>query len=151
MKPKFSCDCEHCQNACKTKPGWFLPGEAEKAAKLLGMEMQEFFDKYLGVDWWVDYPEDIYVLAPQVTRGEAGYMYSGNPSGQCMLYQDGKCLIHDEKPYECAVLDHTQADISKRHQWVAEQWKEHQEYLAELLGQTPYSEESGLGFSMGWW
>ena len=29
---KKSCACSSCQNACKINPGWFLPGEAEKAA-----------------------------------------------------------------------------------------------------------------------
>ena len=48
-----SCTCEVCQSACATKPGHFMPGEAEEAAALVGLTLKEFFDLHLAVDWWV--------------------------------------------------------------------------------------------------
>ena len=33
MNEKVECTCDICKQACKHKPGWFLPKEAEKAAE----------------------------------------------------------------------------------------------------------------------
>lgn len=38
-----SCQCVRCVNACRYRPGWFLPGEAEKAAELKGVPLADFF------------------------------------------------------------------------------------------------------------
>lgn len=36
------CQCEMCVKACELQPGWFAPGQAEKAAELLGIPFEEF-------------------------------------------------------------------------------------------------------------
>ena len=65
MGSRESCTCGYCRDGCTRKPGWFLPGEAEKAAGFMGMTLPDFFRAYLAVDWWVDDP-DIFVLSPSI-------------------------------------------------------------------------------------
>ena len=50
------------------KPGWFAPGEAERAAKLFGLTFKQFFNKYLTVDYYEGYNNnnDIFVLSPAI-------------------------------------------------------------------------------------
>lgn len=48
---KDSCKCESCQAACRQKPGWFLPGEAERVAEYLGISLEDLFRTKLAVDW----------------------------------------------------------------------------------------------------
>lgn len=45
------CRCNVCKQACEFKPGWFLPGEAEKAADYFDLDFWEFFNAFLGVDF----------------------------------------------------------------------------------------------------
>lgn len=63
--------CERCRRSCGHKPGWFLPGEAEKAAEFTGMTLPEFFRAYLAVDWWEGEP-DIFLLSPAIAGAEPG-------------------------------------------------------------------------------
>jgi len=48
-----SCTCQDCIIACYHKPGWFAPNEIEKVADFMGISLQQLFDEYLGVDWYV--------------------------------------------------------------------------------------------------
>ena len=147
MKPEFECECESCKSGCKNRPGWFLPGEAEKAAALLEMTMKEFFDTYLSVDWWIDY-DDIFLLAPAIDQYDTGDLYGSNPQGQCLLYQDGLCLIHAEKPYECAMLVHNDINIQLKHEYVAHEWATHPDQIKELLGRKPVAKKPDGLFSL---
>jgi Fe-S-cluster containining protein len=133
------CSCESCQNRCKNRAGWFLPGEAEKAAALKGMTLEEFFKKYLAVDWW-GVNKQLLVLAP-VNQGpfetQPGGMYSWYPVGTCIFYIDGKCDIHEAKPYECKKAAHEPSprdEADARHEAVAKAWKGHQDQPKQLLG-----------------
>lgn len=149
-KNKDSCSCHGCQRACETKPGWFLPGEAEKAAALLNIPLQQFFNEYLGVDWWEDSLNPIFVLAPATTDMDTGEEYDSNPRGICIFYKDGLCTIHDAKPFECREFLHgdSRDTTYKRHQSVAAAWEENQKQISDLLGRKPESSES---FSLlGW-
>lgn len=141
---KIDCQCNKCQGACQNKPGWFLPDEIEKAAKYLNLTVKEFFDKYLGVDWWEAY-EKTFILAPAITRMGAGGEYPGNPKGTCVFFKDGKCSIHDVKPYECREHIHTESheDCVIRHAFVKDQWanKDAQKKIKDLLGREPQTEE----------
>ena len=119
------CDCEKCQNACKNRPGWFLPEEinslfahfkANNISQLLGK------DKF-AIDWWIDDEENILVLAPNIV-GNDSIQYPANPRGQCVFFKGGKCNIHEIKPFECSRYIHTEKDISKRHEEVAKEWRQ---------------------------
>ena len=131
---RVECRCEICKQLCKKRAGWFLPGEAEKAAELLGMEFKEFFRKYLGVDYWMDtVAGNTYVLAPATSGMNPGSMYGFLPFGACVfLTQDELCMIHDAKPYECAVADHNGIQ-GGAHEAVAMAWRDHQEEVNKLL------------------
>lgn len=147
MTEDNSCSCKECQNACKIKPGWFLPGEAEEAAKLKNMTLPDFFNKYLGVDWYGQLKnadktdKNVFLLAPATTKMRAGNEYLFNPHGQCVFYVNGKCDIHEAKPYECKEYLHgTPSDLLEdRHYKVAEKWNtpENQKQIQKLLRRPP--------------
>jgi Fe-S-cluster containining protein len=149
---KNQCDCECCKRACTEKPGWFLPGEAEKVAEYLDITLKELFDDYLAVDWFEgeNGADDIFLLAPAVKGEETGDMYPGDPRGTCVFFEDGKCAIHDVKPFECAQYHHDEkrSVLSSRHDGVPNKWVEHQKQIEDLLGKEPYSREffEGFGF-----
>lgn len=157
-----SCSCLSCQSACTFKPGWFLPGEAERAAELMGMNVAEFFRTYLGVDWWSDDDEapEAFVLAPAITDMDPGEEYPRDPKGTCVFFRDGGCQIHAAKPYECRHSYHTDTkeEIHARHIEVALAWGEHQGQIKDLLGREPETkgswsifDEMGLGSFFGGW
>lgn len=137
---RTECDCDDCRSACTGKPGWFLPGEAEQAAELLGMSLVELFKSKLAVDWYEDHPDTdayVFVLAPALVGESAGEEYPGDPNGQCVFYEGGRCDIHAAKPFECAALGHQEADIRGRHEAVAGRWVGHHEQIVELLEGEP--------------
>ena len=138
MKVKFECTCDICKAACVNKPGWFLPGETEKAAKHLKLSMKKFFNQYLGVDWWVG-SNPIFVLAPAIVGASAGSEYPGDPRGQCVFFTKGLCGIHPVKPFECAqmVCNEREDGSDTRHESVAMKWVDHQAQIVKLLGREP--------------
>jgi Fe-S-cluster containining protein len=141
-----SCACRDCRGACERKPGWFLPGEAEKAATHLGLSMQEFFTTYLAVDWWEasdGLPDTTFVMSPAVVGNPTGEEFPGNPDGQCVFYQEGRCRIHEVKPHECAQLWCGEPGdvVGPRHLATAKAWADHQDQIVELLGREPAETE----------
>lgn len=134
---KDSCQCDSCKRACENKPGWFLPGEAEKAAKHLGIPLTEFFKTKLAVDWW-DGSDLIFLLAPALVGEPSGSEYPGNRRGTCIFYKKGKCEIHAVKPFECREYIHDEP-TNGRHQSVADAWKVHQAQIRKLLKHEPRS------------
>lgn len=151
-----SCTCHECQAACQRKPGWFLPGEAERAAQLMDMTMEDFFSRYLAVDWLEDYPDDIFVLSPVVVGEDPGEEFPGDPRGTCVFYVEGRCQIHEAKPYECrAYWCGMKRGDALSHEEVGRRWAgEPQEQIRTLLGREPYSVEFQgggiLGLLGGW-
>jgi Fe-S-cluster containining protein len=148
-----SCTCQTCSNACSYKPGWFLPGEAEKAAALMKMTLPEFFKKYLGVDWWngKEFGEETFVLAPVLKGYSAGAEYPAMPKGECVFFnKDKQCGIHAAKPHECQQYWHGDDTARERHEAVAMAWTDHQGQITELLGRKPIAAEPDVGdmFSM---
>lgn len=142
--PRSECKCEECKGACSYNPGWFMPGEAEKAAEYLGISLQEFFNQYLGINWWVA-DNDIFVLAPAIIDMTPGKEYPGDPRGECIFFKKDLCAIHVVKPFECAECIHTESEgvSNQRHHEVAEAWKDHQKQIEELLGRKPESADFG--------
>ena len=130
-----SCFCEHCRGACETKPGWFLPGEAERLADLLGYSLKTLFERSLMIDYWEESPQNIYLLSPTIVGWPAGRKAPEVAIGRCVFFEDGHCRIHDFKPYECAQYLHSDSNIaiSVRHAFVAHQWRNEQGRLAPLL------------------
>ena len=102
-----SCCCEKCVAACKGNPGWFLPGEAEKAAEFLGIPFDEFRSKYLIRDYWVGTDDgDVYVWAPrkkgiEEDRETASFSYPFCLGDCIFLDSQNRCGIHEVKPHEC--------------------------------------------------
>lgn len=135
-----ACQCNTCKSACERRPGWFMPGEAEKAAELLGMTKKEFFDKYLGIDWW-EGSDPIFLLAPATHRSRPGQEYPSNPRGACVLFKDGLCSIHAAKPHECRIWSCKTPVEEGEHEQVAMAWRDHQAEIVELLGREPMTKE----------
>ena len=107
----------------------------------MGLSLQEFFDKFLAVDYWS--PEEAldvftFLLAPAKRDMETGEMYPFEPRGQCVFFKDELCLIHPAKPFECAFYDHTSLDeCFEERKKTAEKWQKHQKQIEKLLGRKP--------------
>jgi len=138
---KESCTCDGCQNACRYKPGWFLPGQAERVAEYLNITLNELFATRLGVDWYTG-DSDTFLLAPALVESEPGREYPADPRGTCTFYRDGLCEIHPVRPFECAEYLHGEdkSIVDERHASVAEAWQEHQAQIVQLLSREPESE-----------
>jgi Fe-S-cluster containining protein len=145
--------CDQCVSACLVKPGWFLPGEAERVAEHLGLTLEELFETKLAVDWWEDTGEgDIFLLSPAIHGELPGTEFPATPNGKCVfLTEDGKCSIHEVKPHECRQYwcGEEEEGAFKRHRETALAWLDHQDQPAELLGREPEKEES-LGGLFSW-
>jgi Fe-S-cluster containining protein len=137
------CTCNVCQSACENKPGWLLPGEAEKIAKFLNLDLQECFNKYLGVDWYERSEGNIFLLAPAITSMTPGEEYPGDPRGRCIFYKEGRCGVHDVKPHGCAEYIHTltRQEVYAIRDNIVKAWGSNQSQITELLGSEPESEE----------
>ncbi len=147
MTEPVDCQCDECKSACVKCPGWFMPGEVEKAADLKGMSLQDFFEEYLSVNWWVDSP-DVFLLSPASINGNPGDMAPYDPHGKCVFYEDGLCGIHDAKPFECRQFIHEDSadTIHGRHESVADAWREqdYQDQITAILGYEPYAGEVSM-------
>lgn len=141
------CDCPNCQSACSWKPGWFAPGEAEKAARYMKMTFREFFGKHLGIDHHMR--DDVFVLAPAVKGMPPGTVYPMRPLGECVFFAEGKCGIHAVKPLECRLVHHNLKTHEGRrmHARVARIWRKavHQRKIVKLFGRIPTISEPKTG------
>lgn len=133
-----SCTCDKCVEKCRFKPGWFLPGEAEKVAEYLGISLEELFQKFLMADYLVTRLGDILVLSPAILGRIPGTRFPDNPSGQCIFLEKGLCSIHSVKPYECRIALHN-GRAGKNHREVGEEWRENQQQVEHLLSTTEYA------------
>lgn len=106
-----SCFCDECVRSCRERPGWLYLEQFSKIAEYLNLSVEETFNKYFSIDWWEGYYPDAkdqrgYIIAPAI-KGYEGKHYPFTPSGKCaLLTEDGKCLIHEVKPNECATSFH---------------------------------------------
>lgn len=153
----IECSCRDCASACYKKPGWFLPEEIKPAADLLGLTEEQFFHRYLSVDYFGLPNEFLFVLSPATENSQPGEMFPFDPTGMCIFLKNGKCGIHAAKPFECKLYDHRKKIMSKEesdkstegHLAVAEAWVPHKEYIAKLLGREPSVEVNPLEALMG--
>lgn len=157
IEQEFNCTCTTCVKACSVKPGWFLPGEAERAASMKGMKLPEFFKQYLMVDWLEnanDDDRDVFVLSPaiqstRVNKSNPGAEFGGDPRGKCVFFIDERCSIYGARPFECKALDHAEDGVLERHREVGRTWTDHQDQIVELLGREPESESFSGGGLFG--
>ena len=141
----IECECDSCVTNCSNKPGWFAPGEAERAAEPLGISLRELFETRLMVDWPTPNPNNQFLLSPAIVGGEPGAEFPVNPRGVCVFLTEGKCGIHGAKPRECRESDHrnTQEETTELHEEIGKQWAtpEHQAQIRTLLGREPVEAE----------
>ena len=115
-----------------------MPGEAERAAELLGMDLRELFRTHLAVDWY-EGPPDIFLLAPALLGEQTGTEYPYDPIGRCVfLTADDRCGIHAAKPFECAALGHEEGlNLRANRRAVVTAWAQNQQQIVDLLGREP--------------
>ena len=151
MKENEGCKCNTCKSACKHKPGWFMPEEAEKVAEYLGISLQELFKTKLSVDWWQS-ECNIFLLSPAIPDYE-GREFPGNPRGQCAFYKNKLCSIHLVKPFECRKYMHdVEHDESiENHEAVSKAWDNEkcQQQIRDLLGSYPVASDFGMSDIFG--
>jgi len=116
------CDCKSCQNACKYRPGWFLPNQVADIEKFFNKPISLLLGEKLSIDWWEE--ENILILAPQLKNND-DIQYPADPRGECVFFNDNKCDIHKIKPFECAEYLHDENIIKnkERHKFVKDEWK----------------------------
>ncbi|MBD5636139.1 MAG: hypothetical protein IAI49_16850, partial [Candidatus Eremiobacteraeota bacterium] len=101
---------------------------------------------YLSVDWW-EAGDELYVLSPAVVGGNPGGMFSFDPRGQCVFFSNGRCEIHEAKPFECRAYTHTNDydGVQSRHRYIANEWADHQDEVKALCDDAYVPEnESGI-------
>lgn len=101
-----SCDCQECKDMCSNRPCWPMVKEAEKM-------LDAGWGKKMMLDYWVRYPEDVFLLCGAVENHEkkrAPY----NPAKQCVLQdkKTKKCKVYDIRPLEARIASHD-SDSSK--------------------------------------
>ncbi len=143
------CQCGVCKNACETRAGWRIPGDAERIAAFLGISLSYLFKTRLAVDYWLGDDTNnssVFILAPVVYGATPGELYPYRPYGICTFYKDDLCEVHDVKPFECATMMHGDKPkvTEKRHRSIMESWRSHQEQITALYGKEPYVEEPSM-------
>lgn len=131
---------------CKSSPGWFGPGEVEKAAELLDMDPGEFVSKYIVIDSIAlsddkngsengseNSKEQVEVFVPVKldrtgeplatpgTRVDDLYRMFRSP---CVFFENNGCKIYEARPSECARYICTNApEDNLSHREIAEHWR----------------------------
>lgn len=137
---RLKTDCDHCSFCCN-RPGWFAPGEAQRTAKSLGIDWEEFRDRYLVIDSFFDGDTIIYAWCPAKTVTATGELVepAGRPVGpawqipqlgqMCIFWKDFRCSIHSVKPLECKEYECWNPSPEKStalHGSVVKLWRRHQ-------------------------
>ena len=137
--PASTCDCPDCRQACQNSPGWFLPGQIEPLARVLGRSPQELFRACLALGT-TQMPTGKRMLGvmPHKLRDfkKPGQIWALNEladPGRCIFYEHGKCAIYDVRPYECSRMhhSHTARQTHELRHFIVRQWN--REALAPYL------------------
>lgn len=124
------CACEKCVSACHRVPGWFAPGEAEKAAEFLGVPFAEF-RKNIIIDYWTDTDYDPLLYAPRKVGVDDGQRVATDEGtstmATCIFLVNDRCQIHGAKPMECrdALLCDPEVVKNYSHDKVNNLWKKY--------------------------
>lgn len=119
---------------CRSNPGWFAPGEVEKAAELLDMSPDAFFKKYLVIDFTeldgqrvevfapVKLGRDGEPLIPAGTRTKRIYQMLRSP---CVFFDGSGCKIYGARPIECrSYVCTNEPEDNLSHTEIAKMWLE---------------------------
>lgn len=108
--PDPSLGCIRRGLCCRQNPGWFGPGEMEKAAAQRGMDPDEFVRTFCIVDSVEVEGQTVHVFAPlklgrdgQPLREPASLadrVYKMFP-GPCIFFENEGCGIYGARPVEC--------------------------------------------------
>ncbi len=119
---------------CKSSPGWFGPGEVEKAALVKGMSPDEFVREFLIVDSVEVDGEPVHAFAPVKLdrfgkpQAEPGSRVDGTYRyfrGACIFYTGEGCGIYQARPVECRAYVCTQLpEENLSHQEIGRMWKQ---------------------------
>ena len=95
---------------CRTSPGWFGPGEADRAAATLGLEPDAFVRQFLVIDEAEVDGERVPVFVPvkldrfgqpalpPASRVDDLYRFLRGP---CVFFDGSGCRIYAARPIEC--------------------------------------------------
>jgi len=101
---------------CRRSPGWFAPGEAERAAALMGLPMAAFVNRYLILDHHETTIGRIEAFAPVrlAPDGDPVAPPGGRVTefyhlgeGPCVFFDGQGCRIYGARPLECRLYDCT--------------------------------------------
>lgn len=122
--PSESCSCSECQSYC-TRPGWWLPKEAEKAiahgyAKRMMLEVSPVYNYA--------------VLAPAFKGNEGRYALRIFSSNGCTFFNNQRCDLYSQnlQPLECRFCHHSRKGKGIQcHISIGNEWKK--EYARKLI------------------
>lgn len=155
LRTMESCTCDECKSACNHIPGWFKPSEIFKVAEYLGLTVQELFDKYLGINYYLatdrnQLEKDVFVLTPATTKMEGGDMFPWVGKGTCVFLDENElCSIHPVKPFECAqtlgCAAPSPGSKADPRMDLLPLWEQYQAWIEELYGKelTPFGPGGG--------
>jgi Fe-S-cluster containining protein len=136
----MDCSCDRCQSLCHNKPGWFTPQQIELVARKRDITIEDLFKDYLTIDAVLiaeaGKPTGVYVLAPTIVGAESGSISDPVARGTCVWLRNGKCDIHDVKPAECRVTDHSTSahDSDVLRASILKQWIPYKKFVQNLYG-----------------
>ncbi len=136
----MDCSCDRCQSLCHNKPGWFAPQQIELVARKRGVTIENLFKNYLVIDAVLiteaGKPKGAYVLAPAIVGTGSGIIADPAARGTCVWLKDGKCEIHEVKPTECRVTDHSTSprDNDLLRASILKQWSPYKKLVQDLYG-----------------
>lgn len=132
--PDPSLGCIRRNLCCRSNPGWFAPGEVERAAELKKMSPDDFVRTYLVIDFVelegrrvevfapVKLGRDGKPLIPTGTRTDKLYQMLRSP---CVFFDGQGCEIYDARPIECrAYVCTNPPEENLSHSQIARMWLE---------------------------
>jgi hypothetical protein len=122
------CACADCRRLCDGRPGIFAPTEVEPAAAELGLTLEEFFERYLTIDFQY-FMRQAYPYSGPSTVGRRCTTKEGCTKGTCALLGPSGCRLSFERrpeecrrAYGCAGWDNY--DGSLLHNEVSRKWRD---------------------------
>lgn len=112
---RTSCDCSKCTAACRTMPGYLIPGDIERIAEYVGADPDD--ENFLIKNFRAS-------EGPLVSR--SGKLFriptivpaQFDDNGRCVfMTRDGRCSVHKVSPFGCSrfnVCDEPTTDAEKR-------------------------------------